>query len=858
MEMPFPVQGIDLERTLMRQRQGTTVEAVNVLSFQDSTLRDYGSTRSGFKKYLPSVVNAANVPIQNINSLISTILAPANTSVNFTYGQATNSGFGLADKTSGSSISSGLGAVSGFAMSVSCWGDDGEVYVAETNVTTGAVNIYRISSAGTVDWTQSGLTVATGSLRYLAGMVMIGNFLFVAQITSTTYTGGACRIARLNKSTGLVQDATWRVSNGSTFPLFFSQNAVNCLGKCGTVLGVDVYAASNGQGFNTFDSNSAATTAAGNLGGVAYGGTANHSNTHVVSDGINAFYVIASVATSQIKKIGLNNQVMWSSTAADTANSLTFNASDGSLIALCNTAPSIRKLSLTDGSQQSTPAQGATIYNEIDCDGQGAYVVWKNGAASNDVQGLGSSLGSAWGPSSLANATHSGASVNKGRTVTPTNSDTNPKGIRLLAVSGGLTYRIDKNSYGIYVPVAPTGGVVSMNVKAPQLFSSQLGLNMFYVDGVGYYYYRNSDDKFLAWAATNGTLPVDSPVPSGARCIETWNGRLVIFGFVQQRQLYAMSAQGDAFNWNPSPATTTTTQAVSGSVDGFGFPGEVLNAFVPYTDDTAIIGADHKLWILRGDPMNGGRFDVVSHSIGMPFGRPWAIDSLGQIYFLSSQGDIYKLVPGAQPMMMSGKISKLLQDVNLALMAVSMAWDVNKRRLYVWITPTAGGKATHYIWCEKTDSWTQMEYANKYHNPLSVHVFDGDQPDDRRILLGGQDGYLRIMKDGADDDGYDIASSVLLGPFLTPNVDNVLIETAQPTFTEESEEVQWEWLTGKTPQLALAGPPVMRGTWRGGRSTVTPIHRSGFVSYLRMKATGQYAFEKLMVKMRTLPGRIYA
>jgi hypothetical protein len=116
----------------------------------------------------------------------------------------------------------------------------------------------------------------------------------------------------------------------------------------------------------------------------------------------------------------------------------------------------------------------------------------------------------------------------------------------------------------------------------------------------------------------------------------------------------------------------------------------------------------------------------------------------------------------------------------------------------VFVTPIEKGPDTiHFFWEERLNAWWPVTFGDADFDPLAIHVFDGDLPDDRVILLGGRDGYIRAMDHTAeDDDGIDIDSEVLIGPFVTKDMDPILLKDLQAIFDENrprsSTRFTWE------------------------------------------------------------------
>jgi hypothetical protein len=275
--------------------------------------------------------------------------------------------------------------------------------------------------------------------------------------------------------------------------------------------------------------------------------------------------------------------------------------------------------------------------------------------------------------------------------------------------------------------------------------------------------------------------------------------------------------------------------------------GDVVTGFIPYTDDVAIIGCDHQIWMMNGDPMNGGQLDVITKSIGMAWGRAWEMDPYGNIYFLSNRTGIYSLIPGQQPQRISQQIEQPLAAYNTGATTARLIWDDRFQGLHVLLSQTAGVlPTTHFFWESRTGAWWTDVFNNNNHNPLCCCTFDGNDPQDRAPLIGSWDGYVRTFDPTATtDDGTVIQSSVVLGPILTNDLDDMLLKDLQAIMGASSGNVQYAVYVGDTAEQALASTPVATGTWVAGRNPLSMVRRNGYAIYIKLTGSGQWSMETI-------------
>lgn len=839
-EIPFPLEGVDLTRALHRQRPNTTVEGINVRAFDPVTNRARGGSRRGFAKYFPTQVAGDAFPVQDINHLVTSVSQSTTAVGQFVYARTSGNGFGVGS-SAGASIFT-AGNVASNVFDCSCWDNSGLVYVAERNTATGVTTIYKYNVSGTQQWTQT-FTAGTGAGRRIVGMAVAGDSLYVLWINTAST---AWAINKFITATG-AQTASWR-TNTNTTNLQASTGAVNCLAAIGNILGVDT----KQNVFLIIDTTKAITVAPIS---VAYSLTGSASaRSAVVSDGNTFFYTIPSVTTSVVKQISVGGTVGWTVTPGGTLRDLAYDMNSQRLYVVKTTTTSMLKLSLTNGATEVgyDPAS-VTNWDNIDCDNNGFITLWRNSNASNDVMGTNTTGATIWGPSTFANVVHDGASVNRQPPASPTASGA-ARLVQGLAMANGSLYQF--NTTG---PTLVGGG---WSAAAPVIYSAQLGTNLFFADGTVYRYYNSTTRAAAAWVPSAGSAITTDASNRPATLIERWNGRIVLAGFISDPQLWAMSAQSNAFDWNFAPINTNFTQAMIGTnADGPGLPGDFITCIIPYRSDILILGCANSIFQLNGDPAAGGVFSQVSSTIGMASGRPYAVDGSGQVvYFWSSHLGIYKMSPGGIPVPASQSIINELLKVNLATNVIRMVWDVPNQGLAVWVTPTDRMQpTTHFFWEERTNAWWMDEYATVGNNPMAVHLFDGDTATDRSILIGGGDGYVYLMNnDATTDDGDPIESSVMIGPYPQRYLDDILLNDLHALLAIDSGPVNYAVYVGDSPEQALASSAVASGTWTpsatSGRQHSTLVYRAGASIYIKLSSSNGWAIEKIGARYRALPG----
>jgi hypothetical protein len=418
--------------------------------------------------------------------------------------------------------------------------------------------------------------------------------------------------------------------------------------------------------------------------------------------------------------------------------------------------------------------------------------------------------------------------------------------VTLVAVSEGDVFTAGPTDTVWTGAINATGEDPALNVTGV-LYSSVVNQLMFFADGTNWVYYDPQTNTLHPWVATRGTLPVDG-FNNTPRLICTWRGRIVLSGVLYDPNVVFMSAVTDPFDFEYFPADPAVTDAVALNAESnLGAVGDVVTCLIPYSDDVLIIGCDHSVYLLRGDPNDGGQLDLVTDSIGMVFGQPWCRDPAGNVWFFSNRTGVFRFTPGQQPVRVSQQIEPLLQEVNTGDYGIRLLWDDRFQGLHVFVTYLIDPRATtHYFFEARANAWWTDTFRNPDHNPLCCCVLDGNRPDDRVALLGCWDGYVRyVQRDAVKDDGYLIDSEVVIGPLLTKDMDELLVKELQPVLGEESGDVTYEVYVGNTAQAALVSEPVASGTWTSGRNVVSSVRRSGHAIYLKLSSTNRWAMEQV-------------
>lgn len=411
-----------------------------------------------------------------------------------------------------------------------------------------------------------------------------------------------------------------------------------------------------------------------------------------------------------------------------------------------------------------------------------------------------------------------------------------------LAVAGGVVREFDSLQWYDLASGGGTTGNPSLAPDRDVIFSAQLGAHLYFADGANEKYYDPSDGELKAWTTSAGTLPQDT-IGRKPTLIENWRDRIVMAGVIGDPHEYYMSKRGDATDWNYTPTTVTNTQATSGTNSPAGRSPDVIRTIIPLNDDVLIWGCDQSIWAMTGDPMEEGRIDNIVDGVGMPWGRPWCKDMTGSFYFFGSKGGVYRggVGQGIQKITV-GSIEERMNDIDLDKNIIRLLWNERDQGVHVYITPLNSYNATtHYFYDIRANAWWLDKFetvsSNQYiHNPKEVHVFDGLDPDDRVILMGGWDGFVRKWDlSASDDDGNAIDSYVYFGPLVSENLGLIKLKELRVQLGKNSSNVTASVFTGDNAEDAYAQTSAhFTSTFSAGRNVSERRRAMSHAMYLKL------------------------
>ena len=384
----------------------------------------------------------------------------------------------------------------------------------------------------------------------------------------------------------------------------------------------------------------------------------------------------------------------------------------------------------------------------------------------------------------------------------------------------------------------------------------------FFVDGFNKKYYDFYDNKVKGWTS-NENLETRSSFPKDSgdyfpNLIENWRGRIVMSGCPNEPHNWYMSATGTADDFEYFPAIVTEYTAAAGHVSDAGEMPDIVRGLVPITDDVLLFLGDKSIWQLSGDPMSGGRFDLITNKVGGAWGRAWCVDPTGSVYFFGSSGGVYRMQPRSMPERITGGvIDKRLRDVDLSTTIVRMEWNDKEQGIHLFLTKNDTTSTEEcYFFDARSGSWWPDKFAHVAHNTSNIMVYDGDASGDREVLIGGRDGNIYQFDPATSQDtthagNQAISSHVYLGP--VGNGQKIVVDELEAKIALDSGQVNWALHAGSSAEAALPGDIVgddtsktTRGQVGTGSWTVSTVDSEKVGKNVeRMRAVGDAFYMKL-------------
>ncbi len=455
------------------------------------------------------------------------------------------------------------------------------------------------------------------------------------------------------------------------------------------------------------------------------------------------------------------------------------------------------------------------------------------------------------------NSTEATATLHKVKLVSSAQSGDSPRALFSLGVSGGDIVKF--TPAGVSTPTNGSGALDS----GAYIQSTTLYKKAYWTDGRQYKRYSPQTNLITTYQATSA-----GSIPSRCALIETWRGRIVLARSADEPHNWFLSKKDEPNDWDFFPPVPGETDAVAGNNSPAGLCPDIINSVVPYSEDILVFGGDHSVWALVGDPAAGGRLELVSDTTGMSFGRPWCKDPAGVLYFFGSQGGLFRWTPAARPERVSlNKIERSLQDVDLSAYYIRLVYNHRDEGIHILQIPFGDGEThvTHWFFELKTESFSEDHFGTSAHTniqPTAAMVLDGDEFDDRLVLFGCEDGYVRKWDKAAksDDTRTDGSTKIAIDSFVTLGPLQASAEEQSGgeyqfsgltvVLSDQDDGARYEMYAAEAPDSI--GAVVVHGDLTAGRNPPRWDRVCGAYCWLRLRNAAQeqrWSFERATLRV---------
>lgn len=374
-----------------------------------------------------------------------------------------------------------------------------------------------------------------------------------------------------------------------------------------------------------------------------------------------------------------------------------------------------------------------------------------------------------------------------------------------------------------------------------------------------------ADSSLVRYNPVTGTVDTVANAPTGQGLVCIYQERIVLAG---EDNKWYMSRQSSETDWDAGDEMTDVGRAVFGSLARSGAIGEKIMAMKPYEDEALVFGCKDSVWVMQGNPAGDGRIRNVSRHMGVIGPEAMDITPNGLCVFLTRRGlYTWAVGSGAEPEPFSPeKLPESLLDVDVTTNDVFLKYDHRSGGVHVFVTPNTGTGSHFWVDLENRAFWP-VEFGDDTHQPLATAVVTTAGYSD--VVIGCKDGYLRRFDDDAtDDDGTDITSDILLGPFHVSRAEGVDGQVAElvGALGAGSGAVTWKIVVADSAEecvdlaeTALDGDGTTgvddTGAWAAGQNGVCYPRSRGQWAILWLSSTAQWSYEAISMMNRRL-GRL--
>lgn len=422
---------------------------------------------------------------------------------------------------------------------------------------------------------------------------------------------------------------------------------------------------------------------------------------------------------------------------------------------------------------------------------------------------------------------------------------------KLVAVSGTTTF------FGNTVSLAAVSNSGSFPVDADSVHVSAATLfgKTYIVDGTQKPLQLNlATPIFEAFVESAGTAPDEATIAVA------WRGRLVLSGEDSDPQNIFASRVSDPLDWDYGQDDAGSAWAAN--LADAGRVGEPVLALIPMSDDLLVVGCEQSMWVIHGDPGDGGSIDKLTDSAGIHGPNAWCRGPNGDLYWVGTRG-FYRCAADGSNIDNLSRTSypQFFAAIQGERQHVNLIFDSRKFGVWVYVTPEnplSAPLTSIYLDANFHGLWP-IRFTNIPEvGPLAAVFWDGLDTDRQYPLLGGYDGIIYRQSDvGANDKGsLAIDSYVTIGPLSLSILDDATVTRMDVTGGDQGDteltdiwNMAWTVKGGRSARDVMGGTPRVTATGTfslpGRQLTQYPRVRGGWftVTFSNSVAGSYFSYE---------------
>ncbi len=369
--------------------------------------------------------------------------------------------------------------------------------------------------------------------------------------------------------------------------------------------------------------------------------------------------------------------------------------------------------------------------------------------------------------------------------------------------------------------------------------------------------------------------------PSTAYLGCLYNGRVVLSGNPAAPNQWYMSRQTNMWDW--AYIANDAQSPVFGGQGDLGETGDIVRCLAPYKDDYLVIGCASSMFIMFGDPMNGGELRELSLTTGIFGANSYCWDNNNNFYFWGNNG-LYKVhIPGSPQCISQFKLPRIVKDeaASSATHRVTLLYDNNRHGILVAITLLADGSNSNY-WYD-LNGLDEQEiggfFPEVYPDTCGIYsgiYYESNTASLKGLVLGCTDGYIRtfddiVKSDVVGEQSNAINSYVNIGPIpmssiplregTLSGIDLTVAGGGSGGSQSDSDDVDFKVYTARTSEQVIerlnantnpnfAGTFVGPGNVRGTTRRQTVRNSSLGLRLQNTTADESWGFEDLFIHLK--------